>query len=102
MKTLEPTKFVQQILDFQKTAFDNTFNAMIMVQGQTEKMTETFLTKNSMIPEEGQKMLQEWMLAFKKGQEDFKKTMDENFKKFESFVAENAGKADKSTGKAAK
>ncbi|MCW7755196.1 hypothetical protein OOT00_14505 [Desulfobotulus sp. H1] len=102
MKTLEPAKFAQQILDFQKTAFDNTFNAMLMVQGQTEKMTETFLTKNNMIPEEGQKMIHEWTMAFKKGQEDFKKTMDENFKKFESFVSESASRTEKSAGKTSK
>lgn len=102
MKTFEPTKFVQQIVDFQKSAFENTFNAMLMVQGQTEKMTEAFLSKNNMIPEESQKMLQEWTLAFKKGQEDFKKTMDENFKKFESLMAESASKVEKATGKTAK
>ncbi|MDY0162988.1 hypothetical protein [Desulfobotulus sp.] len=102
MKTLEPTKIAQQIIEFQKTAFDNTFNAMVMVQNQTEKMAETFLSKNNMIPEEGQKMLQEWMLAFKKGQEDFKKTVDENFKKFESLIVESTAKTEKAAGKAAK
>lgn len=102
MKTFEPSKLVQQMIDFQKTAFDNTFNAILMIQGQTEKMTEAMLTKNSMIPEEGQKMLQEWTLAFKKGQEDFKKNIDENFKKFESFIAESASKVEKATGKTTK
>lgn len=93
MKTIEPVKIAQQILDFQKTAFDNTFNAMLMMQGQTEKMADAFMGQNSMIPEESQKMISEWMLACKKGQDDFKKNIDDNFKKLESFFSENAGNA---------
>ena len=65
IKTLEPTKIAQQMIDFQKNAFENSFNAMVVFQGQAEKMTDAWLSKNSMIPEEGQKAISEWMLAYK-------------------------------------
>lgn len=98
MKTMEPTKMMQQMIDFQKTAFENSYNAMIMMQSQTEKMAESLLSKNSILPEEGQKMINEWILAFKKGRDDFKKSVDENFAKMEEYF-NSALKATKSTAK---
>lgn len=103
MNAFEPGKIVQQMMDFQKTALDNTYNTMCMIQGQAEKMTESFFSSNTLIPEDSKKMLQEWMLTIKKGQADFKKTMDENFKKFESFssMSEPASKPEKASAKTA-
>lgn len=94
MKSFEPGKMAKQMIEFQKTAFENSFSAMVMIQGQTEKIADQFLTKNSVIPEEGQKMINEWRLSFKKGRDDFKKSVDENFKKMESFF-ENAAEISK-------
>jgi len=88
MKSFEPGKMAKQVLEFQKTAFENSFSAMVMIQGQTEKLADQFITKNSIIPEEGQKMLNEWRLSFKKGRDDFKKSVDENFKKIETYFEE--------------
>lgn len=98
MKTMEPTQMVQQMIDFQKTAFENSYNAMIMFQAQTEKMAESMISQNSMIPEEGQKMINEWILAYKKGREDFKKSVEENFSKMEEFFS-SAAKATKTASK---
>ena len=98
MKTMEPTQMLHQMIDFQKTAFENSYNAMLMIQSQTEKMAESMLSKNTMIPEEGQKMLNEWMLAYKKGREDFKKSMEDNFEKMEQFFSA-ASKTTKSASK---
>lgn len=94
MKSFEPGKMAKQMIEFQKTAFENSFSAMVMIQGQTEKIADQFLTKNSIIPEEGQKMINEWRLSFKKGRDDFKKSVDDNFKKMESFF-ENAAEISK-------
>jgi polyhydroxyalkanoate synthesis regulator phasin len=98
MKTMEPTQMVQQMIDLQKTAFENSYNAMIMFQSQTEKMAESMISQNSLIPEEGQKMINEWILAYKKGREDFKKSVDENFTKMEEFFS-TAAKASKTASK---
>lgn len=93
MKTMEPNQMLNQMIDFQKTAFHNSYNAMIMIQSQTEKMAESMISKNSMIPKEGQKMFNEWMLACKKGRDDFKKTVDDNFAKMEEFFTPSAKSA---------
>jgi hypothetical protein len=39
------------------------------------------------MPEEGKKLIRDWVGAYKKGCEDFKKTADENYKKVDEFFA---------------
>ncbi|MBE9544553.1 MAG: hypothetical protein IMF02_08685, partial [Proteobacteria bacterium] len=39
-------------------------------------------------PENGKEVINEWLMTYKKGREDFKKTMDENFKKVETFFTD--------------
>jgi len=92
---MEQAKITKQMVDFYKTTFDNTFNAMVMLQDQTEKMVNIFLEQTPWLPEEGKKALNEWVKAYKKGRDDFKKMVDENFKKVEEFFAgaEKAKKA---------
>ncbi|PIE74614.1 MAG: hypothetical protein CSA18_04410 [Deltaproteobacteria bacterium] len=86
---MDPAKIIQQMIDFQKAAFDNSYNAMVMFQSQTEKIAESIMAKNTMLPEENQKMINEWLTALKKGREDFKKSIDENFTKMEDFCKSN-------------
>ncbi len=84
-------KVTKQIIDFQKASFDNTFSAISMLQDQAEKTTNVFLESSIWpVPEEGKKILKEWIEAFKKGREEFKKAVDESFKKTEDFLAEKA------------
>jgi hypothetical protein len=40
---METTQFAKQTLGFQKTILENSFNAMILVQDQTEKMVNGYL-----------------------------------------------------------
>ncbi len=84
---MEQQKIFKQMIDFQKATFDNTFNAMAMLQEQTEKMANMFLNQTQGIPEEGKKAIDEWVKAYKKGREDFKKSADDSFKKVEDFFA---------------
>ena len=88
---MEQLKMAKQMIDFQKATFDNTFNAMVMLQDQTERMFGTFMEQATFLPEEGKKMLREWVEAFKKGREEFKKAVDESFGKLETYFAQ-AGK----------
>ena len=88
---MEPLKMAKQLIDFNKATFDNTFNAMVLLQEQTERMIKTFMEQSTSLPEEGKKMLHEWVQACKTGREQFKKTVDEGFGKVEEYFAE-AGK----------
>jgi len=85
---MEPKQMFKQMFDFNKTALDNTFNTMIMFQEQAESVGNTFMEKNPLLPEEGRKAVKEWISTYKKGRDDFRKAVDEGFKKMEAFVAE--------------
>ncbi len=82
-------KITKQVIDFQKAAFDNTFSAISMLQDQAEKTTNIFLESSIWpVPEEGKKIAKEWVQAFKKGRDEFKKALDESFTKMEDFFKE--------------
>ncbi len=84
---MEPNFMLKQMLNFNKTAFDNSFTAMLTIQEQNAKMVNTFLEQATWMPEEGKKLIRDWVNAYKKGCEDFKKTADENYKKVDEFFA---------------
>lgn len=84
---MDQKQIAKQMIQFNKTAFDNSFNAMTMVYDQNEKMIGTFLQQATWIPEEGRKAIENWMQSYKKGCEDFKKMADDNYQKVEEFFA---------------
>ena len=87
MNNMDLKKMTKQMIDFQKATFDNTFNAMTLLQEQAERMASMFLGQTQEIPEEGRKAVNEWVKAYKKGREDFRKSTDDSFKKAEDFFA---------------
>ncbi len=85
---MEPAKITKQIIEFQKTTFDNAFNAMTAFQEQTEKMVRSAMDISPLVPEEGKKTVNEWINACKKGRNDFKTMVEDNFRKAEDFFAD--------------
>jgi hypothetical protein len=84
----------KQFIDFQKTSFENTFIAIAMMQDQAEKATKMFMeTSTCAVPDEGKKMMNEWAQAFRKGREEFKKALDDSFRRMEGFFSGEKGKA---------
>jgi hypothetical protein len=78
---------VKQMLDFQKTTFDNFFNAMVLVQEQSEKMTQAYFEQISWLPEESKRLMDQWLTMGKKGRDDFKSALDENFNNVSEILA---------------
>ncbi len=87
VERMEPVKIAKQMVEFQKATFDNTFKAMGMVQDQGERMLSMSLNQATWLPEEGKKAIDGWVKSYKKGREDFKKIVDENFGRVEAFFA---------------
>ncbi len=85
---METTQFAKQALGFQKTMFGNSFNAMTMVQDQTDKMVNGYLDQLPWVTAEGKKSLQTSVDMAKKAQDDFKKAVDESFSKIEDLLEE--------------
>jgi len=82
---VDSQKVVKQMVDFNKATFDNTFNALIMLQEQAERMANTMLEQANWMPEEGRKAIADWVSAYKKGRTEFKGMVDESFAKVEEF-----------------
>ncbi len=95
---MEPVVFAKQMIDFNKTTFDNAFNSMVMLQEQTERTVNTFLEQTPWLPEDGKKVLDHWVKTYKKGRDDFKKAVDQNFKTAEALFVET-GKTEKAKTK---
>jgi len=92
---MDPKKMAKQMIEFYKTTFDNSFSAMMMLQEQMERMASMYWGQMTNLPDEAKKGLAEWTKSYKKNCEDFKKVVDDNFKKLDSFFPE-AEKAEKS------
>jgi hypothetical protein len=86
---MEQFATLKQMVQFNKTAFDQGYNALEILWRQNEKMTNTFLDQAAWLPEDGKKSVNEWMRLFKNGCDDFKKTADQNYKSLEKLFAES-------------
>ncbi|MDD4091585.1 MAG: hypothetical protein PHQ63_03415 [Smithellaceae bacterium] len=84
---MEPKQMAKQMVDFNKKAFDASFEAMAAMQEQTEKMVSTMMQQTQFFPDEGKKLITDWLKTYKKGREEFKAAADENFKKVDAFFS---------------
>ena len=91
---MDPQKMGKQMMEFYKTNFDNSFSAMMMLQELMERRSSLYWGQMVNVPDELKKGVAEWTKACKKNCEDFKKVVDDSFKKLESFFPE-AEKAEK-------
>ena len=82
---MDQKKMLKQMIEFNKAAFNNTFDAMVLLQDQAESLSNTLLAQAAWLPDEGKRAIEEWVKSYKTGRETFKKSVDESFKKVEDF-----------------
>jgi hypothetical protein len=82
---MDNKQITKQMIQFNKALFDNSFRAMTMVAEQNEKMIETYFTQATWLPEEGKEAIKKWVSAYRAGCNDFKKRMDDNYAKVDTF-----------------
>ena len=82
---MDQKQIANQMIQFNKAAFDNSFKTMTMVFEQNEKMVGAFLDQAAWMPEDGKKAIKDWMVAYKSGCENFKKVVDDSYAKVEAF-----------------
>lgn len=82
-----PNQIAKQMINFQKTAFDNSYHSMIMLQDHTEKLSRTFFEQATWIPAEGSRVITDWIEIFKKGRSDYKVAVDDIFGKMDQLLA---------------
>ncbi len=83
---MEQKQILQQMIDYNKTSFENAYEAIILIQDQAEKAASMAMDQASWLPKEGKSVLNEWTNSCKKGRTEFKKIVDDNFKKVEDMM----------------
>jgi hypothetical protein len=86
---MDQKTIANQMLQFNKTAMDNSFKAMTLAYEQNEKIAGTFLEQATWLPEEGKKAIKEWMAAYKSGCDNFKSLVDDSYDKVNSFFSDS-------------
>jgi hypothetical protein len=84
---MDQKQLFKQMIDFNKSSFDNGFNAMVLIQDQTERAANALLDQATWLPAEGKKAIQDWVKTYKKGREELKKSVDASFKKVEEYFS---------------
>jgi len=87
------------MIDFNKTVFNNGYEAMIAAQEQSENFMNSYMKNNEFIPKEGQKTVDYWVGIYKEGQKEFKKMMDKGFETFEGLFDNQPKVEKKAAGK---
>lgn len=82
---MEAVKIAKQMIGLQKTFFDNSFNAMVIVQDQSENMFNGFLNQFPWITKDGKKIWNETLQFSKKARDDFKNAIDEGYSRMEAL-----------------
>ncbi len=84
---MENKELVKQMVELQKTSFDNSFNMLVTIQDQMEKMVNSLVDQAPWLPGDGKKAFANLVGTYKKGREDFKKLVDDGYKKVEEYIA---------------
>ncbi|MGD9364753.1 MAG: hypothetical protein PVH87_03585 [Desulfobacteraceae bacterium] len=82
---MEANQITKQMIDFNQTTFNNAFDAMVLLQDQFEKVTNTALDQIPGLPAEGRKAIEKWAEAFKEGRKNFKAQIDNGFEQAEKL-----------------
>ncbi len=83
---MEVTQIAKQMIEFQKTVFNNSFNALTIVQDQTENMVHNFMGQLPGINEDGKKQMNDAYGYPKNARNDFKKAVDDGYAQFEKLL----------------
>ena len=82
---MDQKTMMKQLLDLNRTAFNNGYNAVVLLQDQFERVAQTTLARTNWLPEEGRKAINAWADTYKSGRDNFKKYMDDSYQKIEPF-----------------
>lgn len=83
---MDQKQLIKQLIEFNKTSFNNTYNNMVMFQEQAEKMSSTLLNHPTVLTDDGKKIIKDWVKTFKVKRKEYKEVVNDNFKKLEDFL----------------
>ena len=69
---MAPKKMIKQMVEFNKTTYENSFKGIALLQQQTERMTKTMVDQATWLPDEGKKALDSLSDVYKSAYDNFK------------------------------
>lgn len=71
--------YQKQVLEFQKAAFENGYNAIVALQERQLELADRMINQVPNLPDEARALMQTWRNAAQEGQRQFKNTVDGSF-----------------------
>jgi polyhydroxyalkanoate synthesis regulator phasin len=84
-KAMDQKKIIKQMVEFNQSAFDNAFDAIVTIQDQTEQIADKMMDQADWLPEEGRKVIDNWVDVYKTSRNNFKVQVDNNYKQIEKL-----------------
>lgn len=82
---MDQNQILKQMIEFNQAAFNNTFNALIMLQDQFESVANTVLEQATWLPAEGRNAIEDWVQSYKTGRDNYKQYMEDSYQQVEKF-----------------
>lgn len=83
---MENKKIAKQLIDYNKAAFESSYNSIFMLQEQTTKALDNMLQQSPWLPAQTKSFINEWVSIYKKVTSNFKEAVDQNYSKMEEFL----------------
>ena len=83
------TKMFTQVVEYQKTLFDNSFATMATFQDQGHQMMDQVFEKSLLLPDDSKKMCSYWVDFVKQNRENCKEYVDSSFDRIKEFFVES-------------
>lgn len=77
--TSDAARMGVRFIDFQKSAFTTTFETMLKMQEQSQKVATAFMANNKAIPDSGLKFMEEWQAQLTNNQNEFQKYITDHY-----------------------
>lgn len=82
---MDQKQTLKQILDYNKSTFDNVFNTLSALQDETESFIARFMEKSNLITPEGKKIIRKMSDSYRKGRSDLREMADEHYRKASEY-----------------
>ena len=81
----DPSSMGKDVFSFMKSSFDTAFDNMVKIQDLNEKMFKDTIGKGKEAQTDGVKMVNDFVENAKKGRDEYRKLVEDGFKKMEDM-----------------
>lgn len=85
---MDQKQIFKQMLEFNKTVFNNFFHALALFQGQFERIANATIDQTDWMPDESRKVIEDWDKSFKDACDNFKNNIENSYKQVERLLAD--------------